>query len=150
MLSQTGQYALRALVFLAGHEKDWPITGPRIARETGVPSRYLSAILGSLVRAGVLEASPGPTGGFRMARPASRVRLIDVLLPFDGSIEGINGCPFGNQTCSEEAPCAGHARWKKVKETYVQFLEATSIQDVSVRLPAAAKRAARSPKKNTT
>jgi Rrf2 family transcriptional regulator, iron-sulfur cluster assembly transcription factor len=121
------------MVFLANHQGEWPIPGARIAKETNVPSRYLSAIMSDLVRAGVLEASPGPTGGFRMARPPNQIRLADVLTPFDGSIQGINGCPFGNETCNDEKPCAGHSRWKLVKEAYIQFLEETSVQDVSIR-----------------
>lgn len=121
------------MVFLANHRDDWPISGARIARETNVPSRYLSAILSELVRAGVLEASPGPSGGFRMARPPEKVRLVEVLSPFDGSIQGINGCPFGNETCDDESPCAGHLRWKLVKEAYIQFLQETSVCDVSMR-----------------
>lgn len=133
MLSSTGQYALRAMVYLANHREQWPIPGAHIARETGVPSRYLSAILSDLVRAGVLEASPGPSGGFRMARPPEQIRLVDVLTPFDGSVQGMNGCPFGNATCSDNTPCAGHSRWKLVKEAYIQFIEETSVHDVSMR-----------------
>jgi Rrf2 family iron-sulfur cluster assembly transcriptional regulator len=133
MLSQTSQYALRAMVFLAKSEPEWPIIGSRIARETQIPARYLSSILSDLVRAGVLTATPGPTGGFRLARPAECIRLIDVLLPFEGNVLGMNGCPFGNDACSEESPCAGHSRWKQVKESYLRFLQETSVRDVSIR-----------------
>lgn len=143
MLSQTSQYALRAMVFLVTHKHEWPVAAPRIASEIHIPARYLSAVLRDLVRAGVLEASPGPTGGFRLAKPASQIRLVDVLQPFDGSVQGINGCPFGNETCSEVAPCAGHSRWKLVKEAYLRFLEETSVQDVSVFETGARKKPAR-------
>lgn len=140
MLSHTGQYALRAVVYLATHEDEWPIAGARIARETRVPARYLSAILCDLVRVRLLEASPGPTGGYRMARPARQIRLMEVLAPLDGSVQGVTECPFGNDTCSDDAPCAGHSRWRLVKQAYLTFLEKTSVQEVSVRDGGAVKR----------
>lgn len=133
MLSQTSQYALRAVVFLAKRESEWPITGSRIAKETQIPAKYLSSILSDLVRTGVLTATPGPTGGFRLAEPAECIRLVEVLLPFEGDVLGRNGCPFGNDTCSEESPCVGHSRWKQVKESYIRFLQETSVRDVSIR-----------------
>ncbi len=51
MLSRTSEYALRALIHLAEHQTEWPIAGSRIAAAAGVPSKYLSKILGDLVRA---------------------------------------------------------------------------------------------------
>ena len=131
MISRTGQYALRAMVFLAKHQKDTPIAGPRIAHETQVPAKYLSAILRALVRHGLLEANPGPNGGFCMVKSPEQIRLIDVLAPFDSIVSEYEGCPFGNETCNEISPCSGHSRWKRVKEAYLWFLEQTSVQDIS-------------------
>jgi Rrf2 family protein len=121
------------MVFLAQHVGETPVPGPRIAKETRIPSRYLSTILSSLVRAGVLEASPGLRGGFRLARRPQDIPLIDVLVLFEGSMGNLEACPFGNDMCSELSPCAGHAQWKKLKEAYVQFLRETTVQDVSNR-----------------
>ncbi len=131
MINHTGQYAMRAVVFLAQHQEEWPIAGARIASETKVPAKYLSSILRTLVRNGLLEANPGPNGGFRMVQAPDQVRLIDVLTPFDGSLSEFEMCPFGNDSCNEVSPCLGHARWKRVKEAYLWFLEQTTVQDVS-------------------
>ena len=68
MLSLTNEYALRSAVYLAQHEAAQPIPGHRIAEALGIPSKYLSVILRDLVRVGVLQASPGKSGGFRLAR----------------------------------------------------------------------------------
>jgi Rrf2 family protein len=132
MLSRTSEHALRAVVYLAQHVDAWPIPGRRIAEALDIPRKYLSSILADLVRAGVLEAAPGKSGGFRMIRRPERVRLLDVLAPFESVLTDRRACPFGNAICSDDQPCAGHHRWKVVKQTYEQFLHETSVHDVSV------------------
>lgn len=131
MLSLTGEYALRAMVYLARHQQEGPIPGHRIAAELDIPRKYLSTILGDLVRTGVLQASPGRTGGFRFARNPASVRLADVVGPFEQAKGARNQCPFGNATCSDVEPCAGHDPWSHVKRAYERFLEETTILDVS-------------------
>jgi Rrf2 family protein len=131
LLSLTGEYALRAVVYLARHIDDGPIPGRQIAADLEVPRKYLSSILGDLVRTGLLEASPGRTGGFRLVRPPRSVRLLDVVAPFEQVKTARRPCPFGNATCSDVDPCAGHDRWSSVKKEYGRFLEETTVFDVA-------------------
>lgn len=132
MLSRTGQYALRAMIFLARHVEDWPIPAPRVAAQTRIPHRYLSKIMGDLVRAGVLESARGVGGGFRITRPPDRVSLFDVLIPFEGDLSnGGRACPFASQRCSDRNPCLGHEGWKKVRGALEQFLRETSLHEVA-------------------
>ena len=131
MISRTSEYALQAMIHLARHSDDWPIPGREIAEETGIPRKYLAAILGDLVRAGTLESSPGMGGGYRLARPAKDIRLSEVFAPFEPIIANRCPCPFGQEICCDDDPCAGHERWKHVRETYQRFLEKNSIYDVA-------------------
>ncbi len=133
MLSLTGEYALRAMVYLAEHAEDWPIPGRTVAEDAGIPRKYLSVILGDLVRGGILASSPGAGGGFRMIRSPKDIRLFEVLAPFEPLLGNRRPCPFGKEECSNDDPCAGHDRWQRVKETYSQFLQETSVFDVSVK-----------------
>ena len=130
MLSLTSEYALRAMIHLAQRAEEWPITGKQIAKESGIPAKYLSKVLGDLVRAGVLESARGIGGGFRMVRPPRKVALYDILAPFEPLQH--RRCPFGNQLCGDDNPCLAHDRWKKVVETEKGFLKRTSIFDVAV------------------
>jgi len=132
MLTLSSQYALRALIYLALHEGEWPVPGRRIAEEAGIPAKYLLKILGDLVRSGVLESSPGKSGGFRLRRPADKTVLFDVLAPFEHFER--RRCPFGNQECSDRKPCLAHDRWKKVIEAQQRFLQDATIYDVAVPL----------------
>lgn len=131
MISRTSEYALRAMIHLARHVDDWPIPGRRVAEETGVPRKYLAAVLGDLVRVGILESSPGKGGGFRLARPAKEIQLAEVFALFEPILSDRRPCPFGQTVCSDDDPCAGHDQWKQVRGTYQRFLEKNSIYDVA-------------------
>lgn len=133
MLTLSSEYALRAMIYLANHPDDGPVSGKRIAENIGVPRKYLAKILGDLARAGVLEATRGKCGGFRLVRPAPQVNLLAVLTPFEPALANRRPCPFGNVVCSDADPCAGHDRWQKVRITFQQFLQDTSVQEVAVR-----------------
>ena len=132
MLSRTSEYALRAMVCLVRHIDESPVSGKRIADATGIPPKYLSNILSDLVRAGVLTSAPGAGGGFAMVRSPKVVSLQEILTPFESILGPSRPCPFGNEVCNDDQPCAGHDRWKNVKEVYAKFLRDTTIYEVSI------------------
>lgn len=131
MVTRTGAYALRALIHLAQHDEQWPIPGKEIAAKAGIPAKYLAAVLGDLVRAGVLQSARGKTGGFSLARPAKKTALYDVLVCFEPVLAPDRPCPFSDRTCNDDDPCLGHDAWKKVREGYNRYLRRTSIFDVA-------------------
>lgn len=130
VLSRTSEYALRALIHLAQRVDDWPLTGKVIAEEAGIPPKYLSKVLGDLVRAGVLTSTRGLGGGFRMARPPEEISLLEVLAPFE--LFDLRRCPFGNKECGGKNPCLAHDQWKRVVDTEQNFFQNTSVYDVAV------------------
>lgn len=93
MLSQTAEYALRAVVWLASHPDRLHTTG-EIAEATRVPAGYLSKVLQGLGRAGVVNAQRGIGGGFTLARPAKELTILDVVNAVD-PIQRITTCPLG-------------------------------------------------------
>lgn len=132
MLTRTSEYALRAMIHLAHREKEWPIPAREIAKAAEIPAKYLSKILGDLVRAGVLESSPGKHGGFRMARMPRSTPLLAVLAPFEQFTH--RRCPFGNQKCNDADPCNAHDQWKRVFDSQQKFLRKTSVWDIAAKM----------------
>jgi Rrf2 family protein len=94
-LSHATVYALQALVALA-HGSQRPLASHLIARGHGLPERFLLKVLRPLVAAGVLDSLKGPNGGFRLARPASRITLLEAVEPIEGPWRGVTP-PVGNQ-----------------------------------------------------
>ena len=92
MLSQTAEYALRAIVTLAQDETTGK-TAQEISRESQIPLDYLSKVLNTLARAGIVKAQRGRGGGFTLATPASEMTVLDVVNAVD-PIQRIRSCPL--------------------------------------------------------
>lgn len=93
MLSQTVEYALRAATYLAATPKQ-SRTVDQIAAATHVPVAYLSKVLQQLVRGGIVASRRGIGGGFMLARPPERLRILAIVQAVD-PIERITTCPLG-------------------------------------------------------
>ncbi len=131
MLSVTAQYALRAFVYLAAQDRTQPVLAKEIARQTRVPLQYLSRVLNSAVRAGLLESSRGVGGGFRLTRPPNKIKLLDVLSPYDDVLDR-SRCPFGQPRCNDDHPCGFHDHWKPIAVAYRQMLENTTLDAIGL------------------
>ena len=130
MLSKTGKHALLALISLAELESGQSAGASQIAEEIGAPGNYLGKLLKQLASEGILESRKGFGGGFRLARPANKITLFDVIEPFD-KVSRWNGCFLSGDRCSDRAPCAVHKRWGKVRIQYLEFLKKTTIAELA-------------------
>jgi Rrf2 family protein len=92
MISQTAEYALRAIVFLA--DQGAARTTQEIAAATHVPASYLSKVMQSLSRARVVRSQRGLHGGFTLARSPEELSVWDVIDAVD-PIQRIRTCPLG-------------------------------------------------------
>jgi Rrf2 family iron-sulfur cluster assembly transcriptional regulator len=99
-----------------------------VAEALSVPRNYLSKTLHQLARAGILESSRGPRGGFRLATSPADLTLARVVGPFLPA-EG-RACVLGRARCSDAAPCAAHGRWKLVAERMRTFFGETTVADL--------------------
>ncbi len=92
MLSQTAEYALRAVVVLAGDSTaSW--TAQAIAARTQVPYDYLIKVLQPLTKAGLVTAQRGRNGGFALTRPPERINVLEVVAAVD-PLKRIKHCPL--------------------------------------------------------
>lgn len=95
MLSQTIEYALRAMMHLAALPPREAVNSETIAQRTKVPKGYLSKILRDLVLAELIHSQRGPNGGFNLARDPAAISILDVINAVD-PIKRIRKCPLGN------------------------------------------------------
>jgi len=92
MISQTAEYALRAIVYLA--DQDEPKTNAQIADVTEVPVGYLAKVMQSLSRARFVTAQRGLRGGFRLAFEPDDLTVLEVVNIVD-PIRRFHECPLG-------------------------------------------------------
>lgn len=93
MISQTAEYALRAVVFLADQGGE-PRTNAQIAEATQIPVDYLAKVMQSLSRARLVNAQRGPNGGFTLRVPAEELSVLQVVNAVD-PIRRFPECPLG-------------------------------------------------------
>jgi Rrf2 family protein len=129
MLSKSGIHAVRALIYLAELPKGTYAGAVSIAEKIDAPKNYLGKILQQLCRDGLLESQKGLGGGFRLARDAGEISLLDIVAPIE-HIHRWAGCILGQAACSEDDPCPIHNDWKGVKEAYLKLLTETTIVDL--------------------
>ena len=129
MLSQTADYALRAALQLAQQRDGEPLQAAELASRLRLPRNYLSKTLHGLARAGVLASARGKGGGFRLARPATRITLAEVIEPFD-RLDGPRQCLLGKLECSDRQPCPAHRRWQAARQEAVRFYRATTLAEL--------------------
>ena len=130
MLSQTSEYALRAVVDLARASVDGPVKLEEVADYLGAPKNYLSKTLHLLARAGVLSSGRGPYGGFQLAIPPRELTLALVVAPFEPPTTLARRCLLGHGECSDTTPCEAHERWKAIAVPMRAFFLTTTVGDL--------------------
>src|SRR6516225_9056407 len=87
-LTRAASYAVHALVFMASQKNGRPLASHHIAKARGIPERFLLKVLKPLVSVRILLSIKGPNGGYRLARNANEITLLDVLEAVDGPLRG--------------------------------------------------------------
>ena len=127
MLSQTVEYALRAVVQLAGVAPDAQTT-EQIARATKVPQAYLSKVLQSLVQAGIVRSQRGIGGGMALVKRPSELTILEVVNAVD-PIQRIRTCPL--QLASHGVNlCPLHRRVDNALAMVEDAFRSTTLQEV--------------------
>jgi Rrf2 family protein len=96
-LSRASSYALHAVAYMAAQKTyDVPLPSHKIAEARGIPERFLLKVLKPLVSARVLRSVKGPNGGYRLAKGAGDITLLEILEAVDGPIRG--QAPFSEES----------------------------------------------------
>lgn len=131
MLSTTSQYALRALSHMAGRPEE-AVLGRDLAESVEIPANYLSKLLLVLRNAGLVSATRGSGGGYRLSRSADDIHLIDVVELFEEISRTKPSCFLGRtRLCSETTPCNAHSSWRSLQVAYVKFLVSTPLSEIA-------------------
>ena len=85
-LSNKGRYGIRAIFDIAFHNEGKATQIKDIAERQGIPPRFLEQIFQDLKRVGMVTSKRGPKGGYALARPASEIRLGDIVRALEGPI----------------------------------------------------------------
>jgi len=103
LITKQSDYAIRSLLALARHRGSY-LSSAAIAREERIPLRFLRLILRALAQEGMVAVKEGATGGFSLARLATKIRLFDVIALFQGP-PSFTECLFRQKMCANRSLC---------------------------------------------
>ncbi|MCU0935966.1 MAG: Fe-S cluster assembly transcriptional regulator IscR [Gammaproteobacteria bacterium] len=124
-LTTKGRYAVTAMLDLALHRDQGPVTLADISRRQGISLSYLEQLFSRLRRQGLVESTRGPGGGYRLGRNATEIAVADVIAAVDESVDATR-CG-GMENCQAEQRCLTHELWCQLSDQIHQFLSGISL-----------------------
>ena len=131
-ISTRTEYGIRILITLADVGEDDPCMSlTQIAKKEKLPHAYLEQLVGDLRRAGLVTATRGQSGGYRLARPAAEIGMTDVVRALEGPLlEMPCAGPDNLEACDRPRDCSVHEVFVRVHESLELTLSSTSLADV--------------------
>ena len=127
LFSRACEHGIRAMLHLASQPERQMVLVRDIAEALDIPCPFLSKVVQTLARRGLINSHKGRGGGITLSRPARDITLLEVVEALDGP--GLTQtCVLGLPECSDAAPCPLHQKWGKIRDEIVGLL---SQQDLA-------------------
>ncbi len=131
-LSTKGRYAMVALVDIALQPAGCVVTLGEVSRRQDISLPYLEQLFVKLRRAGLVTSVRGPGGGYRLARPASEIRVADVLAAVDETVDALHkGAGASGGASGSRAQSLSNRLWEGLSAHVYVFLHQTRLSDVA-------------------
>lgn len=122
-VSQRLDYALKALVLLAGHPEGAYVAAGELARASGLPKRFVEQQITGLAHAGVVTCRRGASGGCALAQPADAITVGDVVVALHGEILDV----------PHQAASATAEVWSQASAVLGEYLAGVTLADLARR-----------------
>lgn len=128
-------YATVVLTALAA-QSDIVLSASELAERAGLETPTVSKLLKPLAQAGLVEGFRGANGGYRLARPAADISLIEVVEAMEGPL-GMTECSVHEGNCTIEDHCGVRANWRRINDVVVEALRSVTLAQMIEGLPPA-------------
>jgi Rrf2 family iron-sulfur cluster assembly transcriptional regulator len=127
-LTTKGRFAVTAMLDLALHGSNGPVTLAGISERQKISLSYLEQLFGKLRRRELVESVRGPGGGYHLARDASKVTVADIIKAVEEPLDSTQ-CA-GRENCLENQRCMTHDLWEELNTTVYGFLAGVSLSQL--------------------
>jgi Rrf2 family protein len=134
-LTRAADYAVRVLVHLAGMPPETRASRSELASAAECPDQFLSKVLQSLTRAGLVISHRGNTGGFELPASARKASVLDIVEAVEGPIR-LNLCLASDTSCSRSHWCPAHLVWAEAQAAMTAVLRRATISELAARAAA--------------
>jgi Rrf2 family protein len=125
-----GEYAIRAMIHLAGNSGHTVVNISEISSAWDIPEALLRKIIPRLSRAGLINTIRGHSGGISLARDASLITPLEIIECIEGEII-LNPCLVDTDVCSRTEYCAMHLLWDQARDQLRQTLCSVSLSQLA-------------------
>ncbi|MDH3871950.1 MAG: Rrf2 family transcriptional regulator [Gammaproteobacteria bacterium] len=124
-LSTKGRYAVTAMLDLAIHYAQGPVTLADISENQGISLSYLEQLFARLRKHGLVEGLRGPGGGYRLSRRPQDISVAEVITAIGEGID-VTQCG-GSEDCQEGERCLTHVLWTRLGKEIYEFLNGITL-----------------------
>ncbi|HID81194.1 MAG TPA: Rrf2 family transcriptional regulator [Chromatiales bacterium] len=124
-LSTKGRYAVTAMLDLAIHDRDGPVTLADISQAQGISLSYLEQLFSKLRKDKLVEGVRGPGGGYRLARMPNQITVAQVITAVDEQVDMMH-CK-GESNCQDGEKCLTHELWEDLSQRLYEFLDGITL-----------------------
>lgn len=110
-------------------EKREPVFLKDIARSEDISEKYLSQIIIPLKAKGLVTTFRGAHGGYLLSRPASEIKLRDIIEPLEGDL-GLVDCVGAPDICGKSTECVTRDVWNEMSSMLLDFLDSFTLEDL--------------------
>ncbi|PCI08138.1 MAG: Fe-S cluster assembly transcriptional regulator IscR [Gammaproteobacteria bacterium] len=127
-LTTKGRYAVTAVLDLALHQNDGPVSLASISERQCISLSYLEQLFAKLRRNGIVTSTRGPGGGYALTNSVDEVSVSDIILAVDESCKVVDcdeteGCHSGYQ-------CLTHDLWQELSNEIRSFLDGITLSEI--------------------
>lgn len=130
-LTTKGRYAVTAMLDLALHYDEGPITLADISHRQGISLSYLEQLFSKLRKNGLVDSTRGPGGGYRLSRNADEIAVAEVITAVDEKVDATRCGGLGN--CQDDERCLTHDLWTDLSDQIYAFLNGISLGSLVAR-----------------
>jgi Rrf2 family transcriptional regulator, iron-sulfur cluster assembly transcription factor len=127
-LTTKGRFAVTAMLDLALHANDGPVTLANISERQKISLSYLEQLFGKLRRNELVQSVRGPGGGYNLAKPAAQLNVADIIVAVEEQLDS-RQCE-GREPCMGEKRCMTHDLWESLNDTVLSFLAGVTLADL--------------------
>ncbi len=126
-LTRAADYAIRVMIHLASLPPGERSSRSELAGAAECPEQFLSKVLQSLTRAGLVISHRGNTGGFELPRVRRTTSVLEVVEAIEGPLR-LNVCLGSRDACERQGSCAMHRVWEGAQEAVASVLRGATIE----------------------
>ncbi|MGH6612001.1 MAG: Fe-S cluster assembly transcriptional regulator IscR [Burkholderiaceae bacterium] len=127
-LTTKGRFAVTAMIDVAMHQHDGPVTLTGISDRQRISLSYLEQLFGKLRRRRLVASTRGPGGGYQLGRPMDQTTVSDIIFAVDEPIDATQ-CG-GKENCHDDQRCMTHDLWANLNARMLDYLDSVTLADL--------------------